>query len=235
MGLIWSFVNPLLLLAVYTVVFSYIIKGASFGDEKVGIGTYALYLFAGLVPYNLFSEVLSRAPAQITANPNYVKRVVFPLEILTVINTGAAIVNGALGIGVLLITELALRQQLPWTVVFYPLVIAPLVLIGLGLSWFLGSLGTYVRDISQFIGVLLQGLLFLSAVFWPINKAPELVRPYLVLNPIAVVAEASRDALVSGKVPDVVSLLVWVGIGCLAAWGGYVWFMFTKRGFADVI
>lgn len=239
LGLSWSLLNPLIVLGIYTTVFS-VINGQQWPEAsgRAGHGQFALFLFAGLLPYNMFSEVIGRSATQVTSVPNYVKRVVFPLEILTPVNLGAAVANMGIGLGMFLLVELLLMHSVPWTTVLFPLVMLPLVLLAAAVSWVLGSLGTYIRDIAQFVGLVLTAVLFLSPIFWPVVKASEKIRPFLGINPLTPVEEATRSVLVKGAAPTAevcVQLGVWAVLAGILAWGAHAFFVYTKRGFADVI
>lgn len=250
-GLSWSFLTPLLMLAVYTVVFSFVFEGrfrpppdpatasaegaAAAAGHAGGVGEFALMLFAGLIPFNVFSEVVQRSPTLVLAVPNYVKRVVFPLEVLTVTALGHALVTAAVSTAVLVLGVAALLHTLSWTIVFLPLVLLPLVLLTAGASWLLAAVGTYVRDIGQFVGVAVQALIFLTPVFWPPHRAPGFLQPLIVANPLAAVVEGFRACAVLGELPDFATLGVWTAVTGAFAWLGYVFFAYVKRGFADVL
>lgn len=247
-GLSWSFLTPLLMLAVYTVVFSYIFEGrfrpppdptssasATSGTPHGGVGEFALMLFAGLIPFNIFSEVAQRSPSLVLAVPNYVKRVVFPLDVLSVTALGQTLVTAAISTAVLVLGVALLLHTFSWTLIFLPLVLLPLVLLSLGVSWFLAAVGTYIRDIGQFVSVALQALIFLTPVFWPPHRAPEFLKPFIYANPLAAVVEAFRDCTVLGDIPNLPALFAWTAISAAVAWAGYVFFAYVKRGFADVL
>lgn len=239
LGLFWSLLTPLIILGIYTIVFS-LIMGQKWPEEsgRAGHGQFALFLFAGLLPYNMFAEVIGRSATQVTSVPNYVKRVVFPLEILTPVNLWAAVANMGIGLGMFLVVELLLMRSVPWTTILFPLVVLPLMLLAAAVSWVLGALGAYIRDIAQFVGLALTAVLFLSPIFWPVARASERLRPLLGINPLTPVAEATRSVLVKGTLPggDVcVQLGVWFVLASVLAWAGHAFFVYTKRGFADVI
>jgi len=233
-GLVWSLVNPLLMLGVYTLVFG-VVFAARWGGAVQTAGGFALVLFAGLTVFGIFSECLSRAPYLVLANPNYVKKVVFPLECLPWVALGAALFHAAISFAVLLAASLVLRGGLPWTVVLLPLVLLPLLLLSLGVMWLVASLGVYVRDVAQLIGVLVSVLLFLSPVFYPASALPDSLRTVLLLNPLAIVLEGARAVLIWGQVPDWPRLAVCTLAAGLVAWLGLLWFDRTRYGFADVL
>jgi lipopolysaccharide transport system permease protein len=236
LGLAWSFFNPVFMLVVYTFVFSEIFKfrwnGLGGGDSKT---QFAVVLFVGLIVLNLFNEVLNRAPALIVGNVNYVKKVVFPIEILPVIAIGAALFHSFISLGVLLIAFVILNGYLHWTAVFAPLVLLPLVILAAGLAWMLASLGVFLRDVGQTIGLLTTVLMFLSPVFFPVTAVPEIFRPYIMANPLTFIIEQARDVLVWGHSPNWVGLGVYTIAATVIAWAGYAWFQKTRKGFADVL
>lgn len=235
LGLGWSFVMPILMLAVYTFVFSFVFKarwGQGGSDSKSG---FAIVLFVGLIIHGLFAEVLNRAPGLIVANVNYVKKVVFPLEIIPASTLGAAIFHSAISICVLILAFLLLNGFLFWTVIFVPVVIAPFLIITLGLAWFLASLGVYVRDTGQAIGLLTTVLMFLSPVFYPMSALPEQGQLLLLLNPLTFIIEQCRAVLVFGQLPNSSGLAIYSAVSLLVGWGGFWCFQNTRKGFADVL
>lgn len=233
-GLLWSFFNPLLMLAVYTFVFSEIFK-ARWGGGGGSKGEFALALFVGLMVFNVFAECINRAPTIILSNPNYVKKIVYPLEILPFINLLAALYHGLISLGIWLGAYLLLMGVPHATVLYLPLVILPLCLLIMGFSWILASLGLFLRDISQVIGVVTTALMFMSAIFYPLASLPVVYRKLFDLNPLAAVIEQTRDILLWGKSPDFVLLGIWWIAAFFIAWLGFVWFQKTRIGFADVL
>lgn len=235
MGLLWSFLNPLFMLAVYTFVFSVVFKARWPGSDAQSHGEFAIILFSGLTVHALFAEVLNRAPSLIISNVNYVKKVVFPLEILPIISLAGALFHTLISILVLLLATLAITGTLHWTIVLAPLVYAPLIILTLGLAWLLASLGVYLRDINQTIGIITTVMLFLSPVFFPVSALPESYQPLMQLNPLTFIIEQVREVLIWGRLPDWSGLTIYGLIALLVAWLGYAWFQKTRRGFADVL
>ena len=234
LGLLWSFFNPIFMLAVYTFVFSVVFKARwSVGSESKT--EFALVLFAGLIVFNLFAECINRAPALILANPNYVKKVVFPLETLTFVSLLSALYHALISLGVWLAAYVILFGVPHASALYLPFVVMPFALFILGLSWILASLGVYLRDVSQFIGVITSVLMFLSPIFYPISALPESYQHLLYLNPLTPVIEMVRGVLYWGKMPDFLLLaLYWLVTGTIA-WLGFAWFQKTRKGFADVL
>lgn len=234
-GMAWSFFHPILMLCVYTLVFSGIFKMRWNSATETSTTSFALVLFAGLLVHALFSECLSRAPGLIVGNPSYVKKVVFPLEILPMVTMGAALFHAGVSLVVLLLAHLLFIGLPPWTVVFFPVVLAPLLLLTLGLSWMLAAIGVYVRDVSQIVGVAMSVLLFLSPVFFPISAIPERFRWMIMLNPLTLIIEQGRDVLLWGRLPNFPALGIYAVLGAAICWLGYWGFEKSRRGFADVL
>jgi lipopolysaccharide transport system permease protein len=234
-GVAWSFVTPVLMLIVYTFVFAVIFKarmGTAGNESRVD---FALSLFAGLIVFGFFAEVVNQAPKQIITNRNYVKKVVFPLEILSWVSLGSGLVRSLISLAVLLLAQMIVNHSFAWTVVFFPLVILPLILLSLGIAWFLAALGVYLRDIGQITSVLTTMLMFLSAIFYPVSALPERLQPWLRLNPLLVTIDESRKVLLRGSLPDWNWLGIALVLGLAIASSGFWWFQKTRKGFADVL
>lgn len=235
MGLLWSFFNPIFMLTVYTFVFSVVFQakwGQGEGDSKA---EFAIILFAGLIVFNLFAEIINGAPGLILANVNYVKKVIFPLEILPLVAMGATLFHVLVSVVVLLIFYFAVHLTISWTVIFLPVVLLPLLLLALGGAWFLSSLGVFLRDVSQTIGILTTALLFTSPIFFPVSALPEDLHPFILLNPLAFIIEQTREVLIWGHLPDWRGLAAYAAGCALIAWAGLLWFQKTRKGFADVL
>ncbi len=234
-GVAWSLVTPLLMLAVYTFVFSVVFGARWGGAQHGGRLVFAVVLFAGMLVFNLFGETINRAPGLILANANYVKRVIFPLEILPVVALLTSLFHALVALLAWAAIAVFVFGGLPWTIVLLPLVLAPLLLGTLGLSWVLASLGVYARDIGQVTAILTMALLFLSPIFFPLTAVPPKFRAIVMLNPMSFIVESARDVLIWGRLPSMPLLaLFWLG-GALLAWIGWWWFQKTRTGFADVL
>ena len=206
--------------------------GLGGGDSKT---SFALILFVGLVVHGLLAEVLNRAPSLIVSNINYVKKVIFPLEILPAISLLAALFHSMVSILVLLLASAAIKFYLPWTVILFPIVLLPLIMLILGLSWILASLGGFIRGIGQTIGIITTVMLFLAPVFYPLSAMPEKYHPYIMANPLTFIIEQSREVLIYGHLPNWSGLGLYMLIAIGVAWAGYAWFQKTRKGFADVL
>lgn len=235
LGVMWSLFNPLILLVIYTFVFSVIFKARWGGDLPESKFHFAILLFVGMIVHGLFAETLNRAPGLILGNVSYVKKIVFPLEILPVVAIGAALFHALVSLLVLLVAFVLLNNYLQWTVVFLPLVLIPLVVLTLGLAWGLASLGVFLRDVAQPIGLIMTVLLFASPVFYPLTSLPDYIRPWLMLNPLTFVIEQARAVLIFGQLPNWTGLAIYSVASVIIAWTGYAWFQKTRKGFANVL
>jgi lipopolysaccharide transport system permease protein len=234
MGILWSFFNPVFMLAVYTFVFSVVFKARWSGGSESRT-EFALVLFAGMIVFSLFSECVNRAPGLIVSNVNYVKKVVFPLEILPFVAFGAASFHLVVSVVVWMIFYMSFFGMPHLTLLLLPLVLLPLALFTLGVSWMLASLGVYLRDVGQIVGVFTTALLFLSPIFYPVTALPAEYQTLLHLNPLTPVIEQTRQVLVWGKVPDFQFWGSSMILGAVVAWLGFAWFQKTRKGFADVL
>jgi len=235
LGLGWSFLNPLFMLALYTFIFSVVFKARWGVDGEESKIVFAIVLYVGLICHGMLSEVMLQAPGLIHANVNYVKKVVFPLEILVVVAMGSAIFHTLVSLLVLLLMFFLEYGFLYWTVILAPLVLLPLVLVTLGLSWILASAGVYLRDVRHTVGILSTVLLFFSPVFFPLSMMPERFHPFMLLNPLTFIIEQARKVLILGQMPDWQGLAIYSVAACLGMWAGYWWFQKTRKGFADVL
>jgi lipopolysaccharide transport system permease protein len=235
MGLAWSFFNPILMLLVFTFVFSVVFKA------RWGIGAeesktdFAIILFVGMIIHGLFAECINNAPGLILSNVNYVKKVVFPLEILPWVAMGSALFHAIASLGVWMVFYLLLYGGIKWTALFLPFLMLPLVLGTMGITWILTSLGVFVRDIAQITGVITTLLLFVSPVFYPISALPQQYQLLLHMNPLTFMIEEARNVLIWGRLPDWVDWTIYFAISLAVVWAGFWWFQKTRKGFADVL
>ena len=243
MGIFWTFLNPLLLLGIFTVVFKYVFH-AKFGPDE-GPFDFGLKMFSGLIIYNLFAECLGRAPMLILSNANYVTKVVFPLEILpvTVVLSGVlhlliSFVPLCLGVAFLRGVESSLASAphgLPLTILYWPLLLPPIFCWGLGITLALSALGVFIRDLNQAMLAFTTILMYASAVFYPLDRVPLALQHYVRLNPVAFFCEQSRNLAVGGLPMDW-PWYGWVSVsGLVFVMLAYTMFMRVKHTFADVI
>lgn len=233
LGMAWTVLTPLLMLAVYTFVFREVFK-ARWGSGDGGGVEFAIFSFAGLVAYTWFADVVARAPRLVLEQPNLVKRVVFPLPLLAWVAVGSGALSLLVNSAVLLVAAVAAGYA-HLTAVWLPLVWLPLLPLMLGLAWFLSALGVYLRDVGQVIGLVLSLLMFLSPIFYPASALPAAMQPWLLFNPLTLILEQTRAVLLLGAMPDLAALGLHFVVALLVAAAGAAWFQATRKGFADVL
>lgn len=232
-GVVWLIINPVIMLAIYTFVFS-IVFNARWTVNSESKSEFALVLFAGMMIFNIFSECISRASTLILQNSNLVKKVVFPLELLAVVNLGSALFNFIISLVVWLILYSVIYGGLNSTLIFLPFYLIPYSLFVLGISWFMCALGVYLRDLAQIVNLSITVLLFMSPVFYPITALPEEFRNYLYINPMTYIIEAFRGIVYFDNI-SYEHLFFPVCLSIIIAWLGFAFFQKTRRGFSDVI
>jgi lipopolysaccharide transport system permease protein len=222
------------MLAVYTFMFSVVFKArwAGGSDSKV---EFALIMFTGLLMFNLFGEVVNRSPSLILNNANYVKKVIFPLEILPVVALGSAAFHMLVSLLVWLIFFLIFFSVPNIAALQVFLIFVPLMLLTLGIAWLLASLGVYLRDVGQIISVVTIVLMYLSPVFYPITAIPEDLREFMLMNPLTYIVEDTRNVMIWGKSLNWSHWSYWTALSAVVAWLGFAWFQKTRKGFADVL
>lgn len=235
LGSLWPVLTPVIMLALYTVVFGVILPSRWPSDPDEGMGGFALRLLSGMLVHGLLAEVWNRAPTLFTGNPNYVTKVVFPLEALAWVHLLAALFHVALAMLVMLAINGLAGSGFALTQLALPLLLLPLCLFLMGSSLLLGGLGVYVRDISQLVGPLVVVLMFLGPVFYPRSAMPAALQPWLLLNPLTVPIEQFRRALFEGLWPEwgIVAQYSLVAVVVYAA--GWGVFTMLRKGFADVL
>lgn len=234
MGVMWSFFQPLLMLLVYSFVFSVVFKSRWEGGTTSRL-EFALVLFAGLIVFNIFSECINRAPTLVLANVNYVKKVIFPLEVLPWVSLGAAGFHAVVSLGVWLAFYVFVYGLPHLTALWLPVVLLPLVFTVMGLCWMLASFGVYLRDVGQFALVTTSVLMFLSPLFYPVSALPPDFQTAMRLNPLTPTIEGVRDVLMWGRAPNFGILVPHIVASALFSWLGFAWFQKTRKGFADVL
>jgi len=234
LGLLWSFFNPVFLLTVYTFVFSVIFK-ARWGTGGGSKAEFALVLFSGLMLYNLFAECVNRAPTLILNHSTYVKKVVFPLEILPWVIYFSALFHMLVSFIVWLLFSFVIFGFPPVTVVLFPFLLLPLTLLAMGFSWLLASLGVYLRDVSHVVGIMTMALMFLTPIFYPISAIPDAYQTVLYANPLTFIIEQARNLLIFGTTIEYVGFISLSVVSFFISWLGFAWFQKTRKGFADVL
>lgn len=236
MGMAWSLFNPVVMLTVYTFVFSEIFKTKWVGsDGDTNKTQFAVILFVGMIIQALFAEVFNKSPSLIISNANYVKKVVFPLEILSVVALGSALFHTFVSLLVLMGAFFIFNGYIHATVLLLPVVILPFIVFVLGLSWFIASLGVFLRDIGQFTTIITTVLTFLSPIFYPVSAVPVAFQPFMLANPLTFIIEQSREVMIWGHAPNWLGLMIYFCVSSVFAWLGFSWFQKTRKGFADVL
>jgi lipopolysaccharide transport system permease protein len=233
LGVTWLMLQPLLMLGVYTLVFSGIFKTR--WVDAATTADFALVLFAGLIIFNFFSEVLVSAPTLIVGQPNYVKKVVFPVGILPVVRVAAALVTALVSLVILLVAQAVVGQMPSPSAVLAPLILLEMVPMLLGIAWAVSALGVYLRDIAQFVGIVSSMLLFLSPIFFPSTSIPQGMRALIDLNPLVTPMEQLRAVTVQHSLPDFAALGQHFALSVLLAVLSFQLFRRLSRGFADVL
>ncbi len=233
-GLLWSLISPFLMLLVYTLAFGFIMKGRWPGSSG-STTDFALILFAGLTVHGFFAECFTRAPQLIISNTGYVKRVVFPLDILVWSMTFSALFHLLMNMMVLLLLFFLVKGVIYPTAALLPLILVPLVILTVGVCWMVSALGVYLRDVGQIAGVIAAAMLFLSSAIIPVESVPASYRIVFELNPLTFIINQVREVVIWGRMPDWVGLGVYTVIACTIAVLGYAVFKKLRRGFADVL
>jgi homopolymeric O-antigen transport system permease protein len=234
-GLGWAIINPLIMLGIYTFVFSVIFRARWGVELEEGRAAFALTLFIGLITFSLFAEVVNSAPTLILSNVNYVKKVVFPLEIIILVRFLSVTINALFSLSILLVGILFVYGYIPWTALLLPIAWLPIMMFSLGWGYFLASLGVFMRDLGPTVTIITTMLFFLSPIFYPVTAVPERLRVFFWLNPIAIFVEDARRVVVWGLMPDWPFFLGGLALSLLVFILGYIWFMKSKKAFADVI
>jgi lipopolysaccharide transport system permease protein len=238
LGLLWTILNPLFLLTVYTFVFTVVFKarwGALPLSSTQDTGMFAVILFSGLMLHMLMAECLVRAPSIILQNENFVKKVIFPLELFPVMVLLSSLFHQAMYVLILLGSVFAITGHIQPTIFYLPLLWMPFWLLLLGLTYIVASLGVFLRDIGQIMQLFITVLLFVSPVFYPIESLPLQFQHWMLLNPLTFVIEQTRDVLLWGREPQWNLLAVFTGVSLLILMLGVFWFQRTRKGFADVL
>jgi lipopolysaccharide transport system permease protein len=235
LGISWSFLTPLAMMLVYTFIFSVVIKIKWEGGLTGSHSEFAVTLLTGLVAFNIFSESILSSSDLILNNPNYVKKVVFPLETLPIIMICTNLLNSLISLLILLFGVLIVFGHIPFTIILLPFIYLPLVMMCLGLSWIISSLGIFFLDIKHFLTITVQLLFFLTPVFYPVTAIPEQYRSFLFINPMVFIVTLFRQVILWGEIPKLYDLMIIYSVSITIFFVGITWFTKIKKNFADVI
>jgi lipopolysaccharide transport system permease protein len=233
LGIIWALVTPVVMIAIFTFIFAGIF-GARFGTST-SHWDYALYLFCGLLPWNMFQETVQQSANTIVTHANLVKRVVFPLETLPVAQAFSSLGHQMFGTFALLIAAIVIQREVHITLLWLPVLLIPQLLFTLGAAWLIASLGVFLRDIAQGILLLLMAWMYLTPIVYPESLVPDRFRQFVVLNPFTALVRNYRRILLDGHMPDWPGLAYFIICSVVCFILGYWWFARTRKNFADVI
>lgn len=229
-GVAWVFLSPLFMLAVFGYVFGHVYPTRWPTESNL---PHWLQLFAGLITFNLFAETVSRAPSAVRSYPSYVKKIIFPLQILPLVPLGAGLVHLVFNTIIFLVALLWVGQW-HWQIFLLPVLLIPVVLLALGSAWFIGAWGVFIKDLTQVVPMAIQVLMFVSPVFYPVEAVPAKLRPFYEFNPLGSVIEANRAAAAGSQIAWGAWLLA-LAVGLIAALLGYWFFKHASEEFADVL
>ncbi|HYD32999.1 MAG TPA: ABC transporter permease [Methylophilaceae bacterium] len=230
-GVAWIFLSPLLMLAIFAFVFGQIFQ-ARWPQLNSGVPFWIL-LYSGLIAFNLFAETVSRSPTAVRSYPSYVKKIIFPVEILPVVPLGASLIHVGFNLLILAVVLLFMKS-LHVSILLYPFLLLPLLFFSLGLAWFFAAWGVFIKDMTQIVPVFVQMLLFLSPVFYPVSALPLWLQPLYMYNPIGAVIEACRAAVLGGGIPWVPWAFAFV-LSIVVFVLGQAFFHHSREEFADVL
>ena len=234
LGLFWSLFTPLVMLGVYTFVFGKVLE-VRWPDQGGGSLEFAAILFSGMIIHGILAECLTQASTLIASNPQYVKKVVFPLEALPWVTVISAFFQGLISTGVLVAYLLIVNGSLPGTAILFPLPLFSLTLVCIGIGWLIAATAVFLKDIAQLTGILSTILFFMAPILYPKTALPEGFQNILYLNPITFVIEQFRSVVLWGEMPDWSGLAIYTAVALIFCWGSLVWFQRSRRGFADVL
>lgn len=234
LGAVWPLLNPLGHMLLYTFLFGIILQ-VRFGDASAGTSNFALYMMTGFLPYIAMSEAISNATTKILEEPNLVKRVVFPLQILPFVVALSSFLSGAISLAIVVIFAAFQLQTVHSTVLLLPLVIIPHFLFTAGFCWFISALGVFVRDCRHFMALALSAWMYATPIVYPAERLPENLQWILCINPIAGIVQDYRHLILEGKLPELIPYLSYSMVAILVFAGGFYFFYKTKQSFADVM
>jgi len=233
-GWIWACATPLVMLTAYTFIFSGPVKISSTPDQA-GVAVYAISIFAGLLVFNLFTELANRAPTLLHENAWFIKKTIFPSDILAWIALFRALVYASISFALLVIFNLILSGQIQVTLLLVPVIILPFCLFLLGITWLLSALGALTRDVFHLVASVIPILIFASPVFYSVQELPAVTRPWAYINPLAGFIEMMRDTVIRGAVPDLMVFLASAAISLVFFWWGHAVYRRYRSIIVDVI
>lgn len=235
-GRFWLILSPLIMLAIYAYFFGEILQAKwSLGPAKEGLTSFALMIFSGLILHQFFAECVARAPDLVLSNPNYVKKIIFPLEILPVVSLISVALQLLISVLILMLAYVAMHGLIHWTWLLIPFIFLPFVVMMAGIMWILASLGVFLRDLRQLMQFVATAFMFLSPVFYPMDRLSDGMQFLKFVNPLVIIIEQSRVVLFEGLMPDWFLMAGYYLVASVVAALGYYFFVRSKPAFADVI
>jgi lipopolysaccharide transport system permease protein len=236
LGIFWALLTPLMQLALYTLVFGVILKARwTSGQAEGGLSAFALTLFCGLSVFSMFSESVNASPTLILTHANYVKKVVFPLELLSVTKIITAMFHGLSSLATCVLLQWYMSGEFPFLIVYTPVLLIPLFIWILGICWLLSAVGVYLRDLQQLMPPVMTALFFLSPIIYNVDVVPEWLLPIYRLNPLCYFVENFRRIVLWHQHPDFRGFLLWMAAGILFSHVAYALFQRLRKGFSDVV
>lgn len=234
LGILWSIFVPLLMLVIYTFVFSEIFS-AKWSVDTTNKFEFAMILFCGLASFNMISEVMNRSTNLIIGNTNYVKKVIFPLELLPISVVFAAVFNCIISYLVLIVANAVLNSTISRTVLQSIPAIIPLIVLALGITYTLSALAVYLKDLASVIGIILMLLMYSSPVFFSLEAVPSKFQIICVMNPMTYIIENMRNVILYGENLNISFYIISLTVSMVTLLIGYIIFNRAKEGFADVL
>ncbi|MEG0577648.1 MAG: ABC transporter permease [Bacilli bacterium] len=235
LGITWALLNPLVMLGIYSFIFITIFDLRWGLDNNNNKTLYTLMIFSGLVPFYIFSESINRSITVLSSNANYVKKVVFPLELLPISTVFSIVINNMFGLFLLIVGKLIFLDTANWTMIYIPLILIPLVLLSMGLSLALSALGVYIRDLVHAVGLIVNILFYMSPIFYDSSIVPEPFNSFINLNPLTSIITQIRNVILLGQPLDLNSYIITFVGSILVFITGIGIFKYFRRGFSDVL
>jgi ABC-type polysaccharide/polyol phosphate export permease len=233
LGIFWIFLGPLLMIVLYTLVFSEII-GLRFREGGT-VANFGLYLYCGLIPFMAYADTVNKSVGSIRANSSLVQKVVFPLEILPLSTAATAVINQVFGFMGLILLVALLEQKLYWTIVFIPAIMVLQLLFMLGLGYLGALVGTYLPDVQETLKAVVRASFFITPILWPPERIPDNLSFLVEYNPLAYLVDAYRGVVLEGRLPAPPETLWFTLFAAALLVVGFVLFNRVKQHFADLI
>jgi ABC-2 type transport system permease protein len=227
LGFLWTFINPLLQLIVYSVVFSTIMR---FNIEK-----YPMFLFVAIIPWIFFANSVQVSAGNIIANKELVKKIYFPREILPIAVVSAGLINLIYGLIIVFLSLVIFNIHLTTSILYLPLVILLEYIFTLSLSLLVSALNVYFRDIEHILSIIMMSWFYLTPIIFPVEMIPQEYQGYFLINPMTTIITAYRDILYYAKVPDFLLLSYFAGISVILLIISYKFFKVLQKKFAEEV